>query len=639
MHNVPAEEILKPSNSQRRGSGAARSIMLILASFAMLVLAACDTEQPPPDTVNGTPVPQLPGDPEPTPDGGKPLIGVVRDLNTGKPIPGAEVIASGVLTATAEDGRFYFDSVSPTDKIEVVAEGYENATVEPGTNGDLTVDLKPDSIGGKVTDASTGKPLAQVLVRLDFPKPAQPVTGTTPVTGTNGVEITPTVTLTDSYRVSGLAAPLMATPVATEESEEEAVPEAVTTPKATLIPPTPTATPTPPKVPPTGEGFVATYTDENGEFKFNGAPPGSTFTFKMPGYALLKVPADAPRKDVAMTVFKAEAIYITANVASVRPLLDDLLEWAKDSRINSIVLNVQNDASEWVFDVQNADVREADNTELLLPNMKDLVAELRQKGFYMIARVVTFQQKTMAEAKPAWAVRSGATGGVWKGGYAGHQKWLDASNPDAQDHLVAMTKEVLGLGFDEVQYDYVRFPSDPAPGEKGPMVFSKPLTETGKIKELAGFLKKAYAVIEPTDAFMSIDVFGYAVWPDIGGEPYMGVIGQSVPDLIDYTDYICPMIYPSHFVIGELGCKVPARCAYELVKASGEHAKPRFEGKRAKYRPWLQDFDWGETDYTSRNSKLVHRQIEACEETDCWGWQMWDPANEYLPRSAFEKKE
>ena len=101
------------------------------------------------------------------------------------------------------------------------------------------------------------------------------------------------------------------------------------------------------------------------------------------------------------------------------------MAWVKDSRINAVVLNVQNDASQWVFDVKNKDTIDAKNTDEFLTDMPALVKRLKDQGLYVIARVVTFQQKSMAEARPDWAVKSSTTGKQWKGGYAAQQEWLD----------------------------------------------------------------------------------------------------------------------------------------------------------------------------------------------------------------------
>ena len=86
-------------------------------------------------------------------------------------------------------------------------------------------------------------------------------------------------------------------------------------------------------------------------------------------------------------------------------------------------------------------------------------------------------------------------------------------------------------------------------------------------------------MIEPTDAFMSIDIFGYTLWPDRDGKTMNGVLGQVFEYLVDHTDYVCPMIYPSHFSPGEQNCPKPEVCAYKLVHKSGEFATTRFVGK------------------------------------------------------------
>lgn len=573
----------------------------------------------------------------------KAVEGRVEDAYTGQPIGGVQVNAGGTLTQTNSGGNFSFDAVPPDVKLAAKADGYAPATADAKGSSNVVIKLRPTTLSGKVTDASTSKPLAAVLVKLVLP--SEPITPTTPLTNT--VPITQTVLPAATATTStlgygkGLAAPPGASLVFTSATSTAApvIPTEVL-PTNTPVPPTATFTPKP--IPPTGPGFVAVYTDDSGNYSFKDVPEGASLSFKMPGYKLVKAPVgNTVKKDQAMEVFKAEAIYITAPVMATEDLYDPLIKFAQSSRINAVVVNVQNDNSEWVFDTQNPDVLAAKNTDLYFHNMADQVKALKDKGLYTIARIVTFQEPTMAKARLDWAVKSSVTGKAWLGGQLNQQAWLDASVPAAQDYVVSMTKEVLALGFDEIQYDYVRFPSDPAPREPGKPVFSQPLTDTTKALAIEQFLTKAYAVIQPSDAFMSIDIFGYTLWPDQEGKPLNGVIGQVFENMVNHTDYICPMIYPSHFTPGEEGCSKPAACAYELVHRSGEFAQQRFAGKRAKYRPWLEDFDWAYgkvlIDYTSPGTTLVADQIRAAKETNTWGWQWWDAANEYQPRAAFMK--
>jgi hypothetical protein len=576
------------------------------------------------------------------------LTGRVEDAYTGQPVASAEITAGGILTQTNSDGTFAFDALPLEVTVSARAEGYAPADVEPTTSGNISIKLRPSTLSGRVTDATNGQALAGVLVKLALPHepvaPSATVTAQVPVTAT--VVATATAPTTGTLLFGKpMAAPVsLATPVTTTTSSPKGVStEGVSTATPTEVLPTntplpPTATPTPKPIPPTGEGFVAVYTDDNGSYFFRDVPQNASLTFKMPGYKLTRMPVgDTAKKDVALDVFKAEAIYITAPVAATKNMMDELIQFVDTSRINAVVINVQNDNSEWVFDTKNPDVLAAGDVDLMLPQMPEMVKALKDKGIYTIARVVTFQQPTFAKARPELAVKSSASGKVWIGGELSQQAWLDASVPAAQDYVVEMTKEVLALGFDEIQYDYVRFPSDPAPGERGKPVFSQPLTDTQKAEFIQQFLKKAHAVIEPTDAFMSIDIFGYTLWPDQQGKPLNGVIGQVFEYLADHSDYICPMIYPSHFSRGEQGCPKPENCAYQMVKKSGEFAMKRFEGKKAKYRPWLQDFDWFSSDYTSPGTTKVAEQIRAAAETNAWGWQMWDPWNAYEPRAAFKE--
>jgi len=630
-------------------------MLALVATILSLALAGCSVG--PIDLGGGTPVPT--GTPVPPTNTVPPptatpvprsINGAVLDAFSNKPIANVEVTAGGVLTATNSDGMYHFDDVKSNTIISFKAGGYGSLQMDTGITNRIDVKLRPDTVGGRVTDSSTGKPLAGVLVKLVLP--TAPLTGTGSITPTGtltGTVVPPATTPTTStMRMANiLAAPLeqdvtntvvpdAAAPV---DTSVPAVAADTSTPTDTATPLPPTATATPKPIPPTGPGFVAVYTDDDGHYFFDNVPDGATLTFKMPGYKLTKEPIDNAAKDVAIDPFQLNAIYLTANWASSPDLLADTLNWISGTRINGIVLNVQDDASQWAFDTHNPDVLKANDTDVMLPDMAGLVQTLKARGLYVIARIVTFQQKTMAEARPDWAVLSSTTGKPWKGGAEAQQRWLDASNPAAQDYMVEMTKEVLALGFDEVQYDYVRFPSDPAPSETGDMVFSTmPMTDTGKVAALQQFLKKAHGVVDQTDAFMDIDVFGYTLWPDQNGVPLLASIGQVLPKLLAYTDYASPMIYPSHFSPGEQGCGHPSQCAYTIIHKSGEYAAPMFAGQRAKYRPWLEGFDWPDADYTSPGSPLIPDQLRACVETGCWGWMMWDASNEYSLRTPYKKQ-
>jgi len=621
-----------------------RALALGIVSLFLVVLAGCSLGPIDFGGTSGsnvTPGPVATKSPVPTATPAqRSLSGKVLDAYSGLPIASAEVTAGGILTETTNDGTFSFDALPLSVKVSVSADGYAQGEVDPGKSGNVSINLRPSTLSGRVTDASTGKALAGVLVKLVTS--AEDVTATTSLT--TGGTVTPTtvsttVPLTGGLLYGkGLAAPLAEDTSTPEASTEETSPAAATptdAPTSTPLPPTATRTPKP--IPPTGPGFVAVYTDDEGAFFFKDVSQGANLTFKIPGYKVTKMPVgETTRKDVALEVFKPHAIYITAPVAATKDMYDGLMSFIDNSKINAVVLNVQNDNSEWVFETKNPDAVAAKNTDVFLPEMPQLVKALKDKGIYTIARVVTFQQPTMAKARLDMAVKSSVTGKAWIGGELNQQAWLDASIPKVQDYMVDMTKEVLTLGFDEIQYDYVRFPSDPAPKEPGKPTFSRPLTDTTKAEAIGQFLEKAHDVIEPTDSFMSIDIFGYTLWPDKEGKPMNGVIGQVFEYVVDHTDYVCPMIYPSHFSVGEQDCSHPEACAYKLVHKSGEFAAKRFEGKKAKYRPWLQDFDWGKTDYTSKGTTKVTEQIQAAGETGAWGWQFWDPYNDYQPRAAFK---
>jgi hypothetical protein len=586
------------------------------------------TPAPPPATLppTGTPLPptETPVPPSPTAVP-RALTGHVLNAYTGKPISGAHVTASNATSDSGAGGDFDLGVLPPGTMVQAVASGYAPTTVDSGSEASLDLTLRPTFLEGKVTDAATGKPLQGVIVRIDLPSaPAAP-----PVTATQVV--TPNGYLPP---MSGLAAlAVLTSATATTTSDVTATVPLTNTP--------PTATATPPPVMPTpfaDDHMILAVTDANGNYHMDNVPLNPTLTFKMPGYKLTKVSVGrTSTQDQALDRFVVKALYLTANAAAYPPLYQPILDIADKSEINAIVLNIQDDSAHVVYDTKVQMAVDSGAVDKILPNIKDTIAELHKHNLYVIGRMVTFMQPAVADANPNLAVRSSATGKPWRGGELDQQRWLDPTNPAARQYPLALAREAVSLGFDEIQFDYIRFPSDPAPGEKWDnMSFSQPADDSTKPLYIEQFMREAHNMLNQTDAFMSVDIFGYTVWPDQNGQPLNASIGQVFERMISYTDYICPMIYPSHFSHGELGFADPNSHPYEIIKQAGIYTDDRIAGQRAAYRPWLQAFDWNDLAY---DGHMLRLQIQGADDTGASGWQFWDPYNKYeYAAGGFESK-
>ncbi len=582
--------------------------------------APTNTAGPPPPTATLPPPTETPVPPTPTP---RALTGHVTNVYDGSPIVGAQVTAGDKTTTTDSNGGFRFDVLEENVPVRVEAKGYAAMTATTGTTATLDLAMRPTVLSGRITDADTGAPLQGVIVRVDLPDPnapASPITPTETVT-TTGREINPGLSSLPAIHATGVFTEIA-------PSDTPAAPTAT----ATAIPPTatPTATPIMPQARVLPNMIIAV-TDEDGRYTLENLPDKATLTLKEPGYTLTKVQVgNAVTQDVQLKPFVVKGLYMTANASSYPPLYDNIMKIADNTEINTIVLNVQTDPADVAYDSQIPLVRQSKAIDLVMPDVKGVIQKLHDHGLYVIARMVTFMQPNIALANPDLAVMSSKTGKVWTGGYLGQQHWLDPTNPKAQDYVLSLAKEISALGFDELQFDYIRFPSDPGPGDSwASQKFSVPVDEDSKPRYIEQFLTRAHDMLDETDTFMSVDIFGYTVWPDQEGKPMNGVIGQVFERIIGHTDYVSPMIYPSHFTNGEMGFANPNAHPYEIIKQAGVYTNERIAGQRAKYRPWLQAFDWyDDVDYEG-DPHSIQVQIQAAEESNAEGWLMWDASNKY----------
>lgn len=314
-------------------------------------------------------------------------------------------------------------------------------------------------------------------------------------------------------------------------------------------------------------------------------------------------------------------IHVTAwgaGSTATRARLDKLFT---ETELNTIVIAIKEQEGE----VYIPGVRQAQKTGTFvnaIPGVEKYIAGLKEKGIYTIARIVVFRDALLPRKQPALGVKT-PEGALWQD-HKG-KTWLDPTNRDAWDYNIAIAERALELGFDEIQFDYIRFPSD---GNTKTCRYSVRLTTTSANNALVGFLKTAHERLKPRGANISIDVFGLTttVEHDMG-------IGQRIVDMAQWVDYVSPMVYPSHYNPGEYGIANPNAAPYQTVFRSMEGAVRRLGAE--KVRPYLQDFSWG----VRYSAKEVRDQIQATYDTNVGEWLLWNAANNYTLGALKDKSQ
>ena len=345
---------------------------------------------------------------------------------------------------------------------------------------------------------------------------------------------------------------------------------------------------------------------------------GATFLVRASGYAdwtrAVAEVSEIPL-DIVLEAQDIRALYLNPMVTNTQPQFNRLIGIIDQTSVNAIVIDIK---EEWIwYDTQVAFFREAGTVRPLL-DLPSLLRQFHEHGIYTIARLVLFQDSMVAEAYPDLAIRDTTTGELWRdmNGVA----WV---NPMAEALWVPnidLAVEAAGLGFDEIQYDYIRFPTD---GDLSTMDFGTEFSQAGRERAIEGFLTQSRERLLPTGARQSADVFGFTmvVDDDLG-------IGQNFVQLADLVDYLSPMIYPSHYSDGQFGLPGhPNDFPYEVVSISLQAGAEKLDGNARQMRPWLQDFDRdGMTPYGAED---VLAQIRAAAEVGTSGWMLWDPENRY----------
>lgn len=339
----------------------------------------------------------------------------------------------------------------------------------------------------------------------------------------------------------------------------------------------------------------------------------------------------APSWDLMKDHREVRGIYMTGYSIAEKKKFDSLIKLIDETELNAVVIDVKNDEGMVLYKTGLEDVQfSGANSKIIIEDIDALLKYLNEKDIYTIARIVTFKDNKAASKFPHLAVKN--TGGnVWRD--RNGQAWLNPYNRESWDYVLDIAEEAAAKGFKEIQFDYVRFPTD---GNLKLINYGAAQGES-KPQAIGDFLKYARGRLSNMGAVTSADVFGLVTT----AEDDMN-IGQQLEFLADSVDVICPMVYPSHYGKGMYGVAEPDFEPYKIVNYSMKKAKERLdknENNIAKLRPWLQDFSATYLDnYKKYGPAEIRAQIKASYDAGVREWILWNAANKYT-RGGLNKSE
>lgn len=343
---------------------------------------------------------------------------------------------------------------------------------------------------------------------------------------------------------------------------------------------------------------------------------------------------------------EVRGFYMTAHSAASPKLRADLFAYAKRNALNTVVIDVKDADGLLSFMPKRETLKAHAPEKSTIPDLDAVLKEAGESGLYRIARVFVFQDPMYVQHFPDEAVQK-AGGGVWAD-YKG-VTWVDPASKAAWRYNVEVAKDVYARGFDEIQFDYIRFPSD---GNMQSVVYRHHDATKPKHEVMREFFSYMHRELEMKARIpISYDLFGYVTWYvdyDLG-------IGQLLSDALPNATAVSAMTYPSHYGAGTLGYANPADYPYEIIADSlmkanrlytrrAEECAEVASGIRsatsglilpcgvplAHHRPWIQAFDIGAT----YGPDKIAAQIRAVRDQGGKGWLLWNARNVYRDFSA-----
>lgn len=301
----------------------------------------------------------------------------------------------------------------------------------------------------------------------------------------------------------------------------------------------------------------------------------------------------------------------------------DLVRLADTTVVNAFVIDVKDDTGYLTYPsaVPTA-VAIGANGQLRARDARERLALLHERGIHAIARIVVAKDPLLAQQKPEWAVHH-RDGGLWRDRL--DFAWVDAFQDSVWIYAAQLAAEAVQMGFDEIQYDYVRFPDEPRSRLESAIFGARREGETTR-DGVRRNLRLLGELTRPLGVPFTIDIFGLTTTAtgDMG-------IGQVWEDLVTTADVVLPMVYPSHYQRGVYGVAHPNAEPYTMVRRAledGLRRSGRITGPVAEVRPFLQAFTLGPPRYTPWH---VQEQIRATADVGLRSWILWNPRSAYDP--------
>ncbi len=334
-----------------------------------------------------------------------------------------------------------------------------------------------------------------------------------------------------------------------------------------------------------------------------------------PGYLPQKIAADFPLQ-LQLQPFIPKALYLSYWAADSSDRRDQLQQLIGETGMNALVIDLKSSRGDIAFRSQLT-LAQAVGAQRVrtLKDLPEFLAELKRLGIYTIGRIVVFKDGALARNRRDLAVHT-LDGYLWED----REKisWVDPFNPEVWDYNISIAKEAAALGFDEIQFDYIRFPA------KSDLMFSRENNGENRVAAINGFLQRAKQQLAGYPVMTSANIFGYICWKHKDQK-----IGQRLIDLADYVDYLSPMLYPSGFPHGVPGYKNPVEHSYEVIAHSLQKAAELTGLPAIRFRPWLQAFRDYAFDRRSFTADDIHAQINASDANGSHGWMLWNAASRF----------